>query len=250
MNKYLLTALAMAMGLSVHAQISFQKVIKIGLKAGVNVSTFTKDVERFDPHIPGDYGNFDNYVNVSGLGGITLDYNISERLSLGAELQYSGKGSAYWEENNDVVVYDDEGNETQAHNFFYFDIDYVELPLMINYNVLPSNSKVWLKIYGGVSRGVAVRKKTKMTYPKVKGYRVAGDAGKAELRDVRNFNTSVIGGLKVGGKKLHGFGTLVPFADLRGSYTLSPVFNRSTTPYGENLNTRMFTLSVAIGVQF
>lgn len=249
MNKYLFVALAMALGLSARAQISFQKVIRVGLKAGVNFSAFTQDVAPFDPHIPGYWETFKNTGNTAGFGGITLDYAITNRWSVGAELLYSTKGMAYSEENNDVILYDEDGNEKQAYNVFRFDIDYIELPITLNFNVLPSKSSVWLKVYGGMVRGAAVYKKTNLVYPKVKGYRSPDDGGKEELKYVRTFNTSVIAGGKVGSRPISK-GGLVVYADLRGAYTLSPVFNRQKSDSGGNLDTRMFTVSVGFGVLF
>jgi hypothetical protein len=250
MNKYLFIALAMALGLSARAQISFQKIIKIGVKAGVNFSAFTRDVAPFDPHIQGYWDTFDNNSNTNGYAGVTLDYNIAERWSVGTELLYSAKGMMYNEENNDVIVYDKEGNEEQAYNLFKFDVDYVELPLTLNFNVLPSRSSVWLKVYGGIARGAAVYKKTNLTYPKVKGYRPPDDGGKEELKYVRTFNTTAIGGVKIGGKPVFKKSNFVFYGDVRGAYTLNPVFNRSKADSGGNLDTRMFTLSMGIGMQF
>lgn len=249
MNKYLIIALVMAMGLSAGAQVSFQKIVKVGVKAGVSGSVFTKDVEPFDPKIPGYYDTFMNAARLGGFGGITFDYNITPRLSVGAELLYSARGMSYAEENYDVVTVNDNGEEEQAYNYFNFIIDYMELPLTVNYNVLSADSKAWLKVYGGVARAAAVRKKTKLSYPDVKGYD-APDNVKEELLHVRTFNTSVIGGLKVGGKRAINKSRISPYGDLRGSYMLSPVFNRSEAANGGNLDTRMFTLSLSLGIQF
>jgi hypothetical protein len=245
MNKYLFIALAMTMGLSARAQISFQKIIKVGLKAGVSGSVFTKDVEPFDPHIPGYYDTFENFVRFAGYGGVTLDYDISPRFSIGAELLYSARGMAYREENDEVLIIGDEGEE-QAYNYFNFNVDYIELPVTANFSVLPLASKTWLKIYGGIARAAAVHKKTKLRYPDVDGYD-APDLVKTQLQHVRTFNTSVIGGLKVGGKKEK---SVIPFGDLRGSYMLSPVFNRDKADNRGNLDTRMFSLSLGLGLQF
>jgi outer membrane protein with beta-barrel domain len=245
MNKYLFIALAMALGLSARAQISFQKVIKVGVKAGITGSVFTRDVEPFDPHISGYYDTFENFVRVAGYGGLTLDYDIGPRLSIGAEVLYSAKGMSYREDNDDVVIIGDDGEE-QAYNYFNFNVDYIELPVTLNFNVLPLDSKTWLKVYGGIARAAAVHKKTKLKYPDVRGYDAPDDV-KEELQHVRTFNTSVIGGLKVGGKKDK---RIIPFGDLRGSYMLSPVFNRSKAANGGNLDTRMFSLSLGLGLQF
>jgi hypothetical protein len=245
MNKYLFIALAMAMGLSARAQISFQKVIRVGVKAGITGSVFTRDVEPFDPHIPGYYDTFTNFVRVAGYGGVTLDYDIGPRLSIGAEVLYNARGMSYQEENDDVVIIGDDGEE-QAYNYFNFNVDYIELPVTVNFNVLPLDSKTWLKVYGGIARAAAVHKKTKLKYPDVRGYDAPDDV-KEQLQYVRTFNTSVIGGLKVGGKKGK---SILPFGDLRGSYMLSPVFNRNKAADGGNLDTRMFSLSLGLGLQF
>lgn len=245
MNKYLFIALAMAMGLSARAQISFQKVIKVGVKAGITGSVFTSDVEPFDPRIPGYHYTFENYLRIAGYGGVTLDYEVGPRLSVGAEVLYNARGMAYREENYDVVIIGDDGEE-QAYNYFIFNVDYIELPVTVNFNVLPLDSRTWLKVYGGIARAAAVHKKTKLKYPDVSGYD-APDDRKEQLQDVRTFNTSVIGGFKIGGKKGR---SILPFGDLRGSYMLSPVFNRDKAASGGNLNTRMVSLSLGLGLQF
>ncbi|HKG08545.1 MAG TPA: outer membrane beta-barrel protein [Pedobacter sp.] len=247
MKKYLFIVLAAGIGLSAHAQVSFQKIIKIGVKAGITGSVFTKDVAPFDPHIPGYYDTFENFARLSGFGGITFDYEVTQRLSVGAELLYTARGMAYREENNDVIIYNENGEE-QAYNYFNFAIDYMELPVTLNYNVLPLQSNTWLKVYAGFARGAAVRKKTRLSYPDVDDdYYERPDAVKQELKYVKTYISSVIGGLKVGGRKTKG---ISPFGDLRGSYTLDPVFNRSKAANGGNLDTRMFTLSLGLGVQF
>jgi len=245
MKKSFFIALALSLGMSAHGQLTFQKLIKVGVKAGINASVFTKDVSPFDPHIPGYYDTFQNYVRLAGFGGITLDYDITRKLSIGAELLYTARGMSYREENNDVIIYGENGEE-QGYNYFNFKTDYMELPLTLNYNVLSSGSSIWLKVYAGFAKGVAVHKTTKLMYPDVEGYD-APDNVKQQLMNVRNFNTSLIGGLKIGGNKSAG---LIPFGDLRGSYMMNPVFNKAKSGDGGNLDTRMFTLSLGLGLQF
>lgn len=247
MKKYLFTVYAISIGLSAQAQISFQKVIKIGVKAGVAASVFTKDVSPFDPRIPGYYDTFENFVRIGGFGGVTLDYDITSRISIGAELLYTSRGMTYREDNDDVVLYGENG-EQQAYNYFNFAIDYMELPVTISYNALSQESNTWLKVYGGFARGVAVRKKTRLSYADASGdgY-LRPPAVRDELRFVNTYVSNVIAGLKVGGKKARG---LNPYGDLRGSYTLGRVFNRLRAADRGNLDTRMWTLSLGLGLQF
>ncbi|WP_285008688.1 porin family protein [Pedobacter faecalis] len=244
MKKSLSTLLALSLGLCAHAQITFQKHIRVGIKAGVNASVFSKDVEPFDPRIPGYYDTFQNWARFSGHGGVTFDYHVTDRLSIGAELLYSGRGMSYREENDEAIIYTEDG-EQQAYNYFNYKIDYMELPVTVQYNVLSPATNVRLGIYGGFARGVALHKRTKLIFPEADGYDKPENE-QNELMYVRNFSTSVIGGLKVSGKSLK----TNPFADIRASQMINPVFNRKSAPNGGNLDTRMFTLSLAVGVQF
>ncbi|WP_276089636.1 porin family protein [Pedobacter sp. JY14-1] len=244
MKKLLLLAVALSLGLAAPAQVTFQKYIRVGVKAGVNASVFTRDVAPFDPHIPGYYDTFENYVRLSGFGGITLDYDITPRLAVGAELLYTARGMSYREKNYDVVIYNENGEE-QAYNYYNFRIDYMELPITLGYNVLPLRLNTSLKVYGGIAKGVAVHKTTKWIYPDVDGYDAPKNE-KRQLMDVRNFNTSIIAGLRVAGRKT-GFN---PYGDLRGSYMVNPVFSKEKASDRGNLDTRMFTLSLALGLQF
>lgn len=232
--------------INVFAQSSFVEPVVFGFKVGLNASLFTEDVNSFDPFSSFYDSSFQRFVRASGFAGVTVDYMVTERFSVGAEVLYNSRGMAYRQKNNNVMMIGRDGAE-QAYNFFKYKIDYLELPLTANYNVLDVASDNWLTGYLGLAPAVAVSKKVKLDYPKVNaGPGEEEPDQQSELNNVRSFNTSVLAGIQ--------FGSVPSFmgwyVDLRSSYTLLPVFNGDINLNGDNLNTRMFTFSLGMGVKF
>lgn len=231
---------------SVNAQVSFPEQLKFGLKAGINASFFNSGVRPFDSQNRRYYSaNFKPFVRASGYGGITLDYEFNGSFSIGGELTYSAKGMSYREKNNDVMVVGEEGTE-QAYNYFNYQIDYIELPLIVNYRFYTS-SAIWLKGYAGLAKSIAVRKKTVLDFAESNvGPDDSQPSKKADLKDVRSLNGTIMAGFKLGeNKEKYGF-----YADLRGAYTINPVFNKKFGEQGNHLDTHMTTFSLGIGFKF
>lgn len=217
--------------------------IKVGVKAGFNMSLFTRNVALFDEPDPA-YSNFRRSVRGSFTGGFTVDFKMAKGFSLGTELLFNSRGMSYQEENDRLIGQDEYGNDKTIYNYYNYNIDYLELPVILNYNFKPESSRSVLIAYVGLAQSVLVNHKTKLDYPRKD--REHSDV-KAELNDVHNFNKSVLAGLQIGSKELMG---LEPYIDFRGNYTLSPVFNRPVNEEGQNLKTRMLTFTLAFGVKF
>ncbi|WP_214227750.1 porin family protein [Pedobacter sp. B4-66] len=237
-------------GLYVQAQErpDFEKKVRFGIKTGINASIFTRKVMPTSTAERSDFSNFNSFVRSSINAGLTADGRLTERISLTTELLFNSRGMVYKEKNNSVTIIDEEGEEQQAYNNFNFNIDYVELPIVINYNFKPSSFRIFLAAYAGLAPGIAVNSKTKLHYDE--GVDGNGREAKNEilpLKNVKHFNNSLLAGVKLGDNSPRKINF---YADFRLSYTLLPVFSRTVSDNGSNLDTRMLTGSVGVGVKF
>lgn len=230
----------------VRAQSSFVQPLVFGIKTGLNASFFTADVDTFDPASSSYNAAFKRFLRASGFAGVTVDYMVKERFSVGAEVLYNSRGMAYKRENNSVLVLGRDGVE-QAYSYFKYNIDYLEMPLTASYNVLAVASDNWLTGYAGLAPAIVVRKGVKLDHPKANAGPWEGEPDQsAELSNVRAFNASLLAGIQFGGVPSF----VGAFADLRASYTLLPVFDRDRSITGDNLNTRMLSFSLGLGIKF
>lgn len=248
MKSKLLLFVLLCCGLYAHGQSPAQKLIRFGLKAGINGSLFTRNTAPFDNPNRRQMAYFNRFFRPSGFGGVTIDFQVSPRLYIGTEVLYNTRGMVYREKNDAVYIVDDEGNEQQAYNNFNYNIDYFELPVTLNYNVSRKGSNTLLTVYGGIAPGIVSNAKTKLYYEEstTSDGRFAGNR-RAKLNNVRELNNNLIAGLKVGEDAPD---RIAFFGDFRVSHTLQPVFSRDTDDYGNNLNTNMLTFSIAIGLRF
>lgn len=230
------------------AQESYKKQVRFGLKAGVNGSLFSRTVDPFGPFQRNRFSEFSRFLRFSGLGGLTADAVLSSRFSMGAEVLFNARGMAYREENDDFVIIDEEGNEEQAYNDFNYNIDYIEFPITLNYSFNEVGGKVWLAAYAGVAPAVKVHSITKLMYEKSpEGAGRRNNNEKTTLNNVNHYNNSLLIGIKVGELKARGSAV---FGDFRTSYAMLPVFKYTTADNGNNLDTRMLTFSVSLGIKF
>lgn len=231
---------------NVSAQSSFVQPLIFGIKTGLNASFFTADVETFDPAGSSYDSSFKPFLRASGFAGITVDYMVTERFSLGAEILYNSRGMAYRRENNSVLVIGKNGVE-QAYTYFKYNIDYLELPITASYNVLAVASDNWLTGYAGLAPGIVMHKRVRLDHPEANAgpWEGASDQSR-ELTNVRPFNASLLAGVQFGGVPSF----VGAFADLRASYTLLPVFDSDRNSNGDNLETRMLSFSLGLGIKF
>lgn len=228
------------------AQSSFVQPVVFGLKAGINTSLFTEDVDAFDPVSSSNDPSFKRFLRISGFGGITVDYMLTERFSVGAEILYNSRGMAYRRENNNVLMIGRDGVE-QVYSYFKYNIDYLELPLTASYNVLAVASDNWLTGYAGLAPAITVNKGVKLDHPEVNAGPSDGEPDQyGKLAGVRPFNTSLLAGVQFG--SVPSF--IGVFADLRANYTLLPVFSGDSNVDGDNMDTGMLSFSLGLGIKF
>jgi len=219
--------------------------IQTGVKAGANFSWFTNAIDPFAPHSEyyDDYRGFKKHFRIGIHGGFFAIFNNSGPFAFGAEILYSSRGAMHRIKNTNVTLIDNDGEWQSAFDTYTYKLDYLEFPLLIQYN---SNTKLntGFSFYAGVSPAIAVNKKRVYRYYDASGYVTSSDRlkQKKELQHLRNFNLFPLAGVKIGGR--NGFG------DLRASYPFFPVFNRSKNTDGSNLSTRMWTIGASAGIYF
>jgi len=216
---------------------------KFGAKAGINLSFFTNDVGPFKE--PDEmYSSFERNPRPSANIGVTLNVQMPKKFNFGVELLYNTRGATYVQENEKVQEEDDEGVERNAKNYFNYNIDYLELPLTVNYNFKSELSKSFIMGYAGIDPSLAINHKTRLKYPKKDPDH---ENQKTNLPDVKKFTNNIIAGVQFG----ESYSTMNDlYIDLRGSYMLSPVFSRSVNNQGESLYTHMYTFTLAFGIRF
>ena len=241
MKSRIILFLLVLAGLQVYGQ-SGESRFKPGAKIGFNVSSFTRDVAIFDQ--PDEaYSSFKNSVRLSFMAGITLDMEMANSFTLGMELLYNSRGMSYSQKNDRVVIETEGGQTKNAYNNYEYQLDYLELPLTVNYNFKPESANKYVKGYLGIAPAVALRKKSVLTYPKSDPEH---DKQKADLSDVRSFTKSIITGVKLG----ESYAENELYIDFRGSYMPDKVFTQRIDDSGKNLDTHMFTFTFSFGFKF
>ena len=223
-----------------------EKAIRLGFKAGANFSLFTNKVSPFSEPVADKYAYFRRDVRPSAMGGVTAEFMLTKGFSIGAEVLFSSRGMSHSEKNSYVVTYDTEGNKKVGRNRYNYNIDYLEIPVTINYDFEKNSERTRLIGYVGLAPAMNTHAKTKLRYADNldgDGYRTPNED--AKLNNVRLFNNNFIFGVQLGEK-----GSKKPnvFGDLRGSYTLRSVFNSSALT--NDLNTKMITGTIAVGIKF
>jgi len=253
MKRYLIFLLAVITYCTVaNAQDIDQRRVRFSIKAGLNLSGFTNDVGVFDRNSPGyatgPYASAQNYARLTCLFGVTADYPISDKLTIATEFLYNGRGGAYHMENPNVYDTDEYGNAVTAYDTYNFQIDYIEVPLLLQYKLSTDHDNATYLLYGGIAPAMVVKSRTNYNY-----YTGTGNTGNAAsasekgvLYHVNNWNISPLVGLKIAWNH---DAPRMPFLDIRLEYAASPVFNRSESN-GYNLQTGMWTLAIGGGLRF
>jgi len=219
--------------------------IKVGLLTGLNVSKFNRDVEGFGSAIPKNGLGYDNYFRISGSIGVTFSYRLKRYFEPSVELLYTGRGMAYRRENSSVILIGEKGAE-KAYNYYKYNINFIQLPLLANLVVNPTGRNN-LKLYGGLAPELVGASKTRISSysssPMSPAHETSSDT---PLEGVRRFNCELHAGFKVDDASNHSIKSSIGF---RGGYTLLPVFTGEQSSAG-NLKTQMLSLSFNIGMLF
>ncbi|RZL19721.1 MAG: PorT family protein [Pedobacter sp.] len=234
-----------AFALSAFCAQAQEKSIRLGAKIGANFSLFSRSVEPFDQKQGTRFEYFDRDARISGMGGLTAEFILTKGFSLGVEFLYTTRGMAYKEKNNHVVILNEEGRNT-ASNRYTYNIDYLEVPVTINYNFNDASSSLRLVGYMGIAPAMVVNSRTTLRYADGvdgDGYRAANENNK--LTNVRLYNNNILFGFQVGensSKRLGGY------LDLRGTHTLRPIF-QGTNNIRSMRNTNMLSFTLAVGIR-
>ncbi|WP_199119616.1 porin family protein [Pedobacter sp. ASV28] len=216
--------------------------LKIGLKLGINFSAFTNKAQMLTTFDAMGYNDFESYFRGSIAVGLVGEYNLSNRLNVGTELLYNSRGNAYRRENNSVLSLNSNGGRQQAYDYYIFKLDYLELPIMINYKFL-NGSSTYLSAYGGVAPGILVSSNVSLKYPTITSGPGNGQPNRDQsLHGVNKLNISPLIGVQVGSQQL---GKTTFYLDLRGSYGIVPVFKNNI-----GFDTRMVTGTFGLGLKF
>ncbi|MFD2513144.1 outer membrane beta-barrel protein [Pontibacter locisalis] len=225
---------------------------KVGLKGGITLSDFTKNVGFFDQNSPNyrnsPYAAYEEYFRIGALAGITLDYEFSKAFTVGTELLHNGRGGAYRVENSSVAIITNNGAE-KAYNYYQYRINYLELPLLAQYNLSSkATSSIALIVYGGVAPGFPTTEKITYTNYERSGVIDAKQTSQSEdLYNVRGFNLSPTFGFKIRGNDADGPNRV--YLDFRFARTVLPVFTIEADGNGNNFKTGMWTASFAVGAR-
>ncbi|RZK82361.1 MAG: PorT family protein [Pedobacter sp.] len=244
MKTMLIMAAVVLASLCTQAQ---QKAIRLGIKAGANFSLFTSKISPFTEPVDAKYEYFRRQARTSAMGGVTAEFMLTHGFSLGVEVLFSSRGMTHSEKNNYVVTYDNEGNRSVGRNRFIYGIDYVEVPVTINYDFEKNSDHTRFLGYVGLAPAMNTHAKTKLRYAEnldADGYRTPDED--ARLSNVRLLNNNIVFGIQVGEKNAT---RASGFVDLRGTYTLRSVFNKSPL-IADNNNTRMLTGTLSVGLKF
>jgi hypothetical protein len=226
--------------------------VHIGLKIGLNFSGFTGEIAQFDRNTPGYansvYSGYTNYFRLTCFGGVTADYPISHSFSLAGELLYNGRGAAYQVENDSVIQYDTDGNQTTTYDTYTFRMDYIEVPLLLQYKLPIHDVTTLYFVYGGLSPAIAVKTKTNDQYyfPGDSPEDVKSTSQTANLNYVSGLTVNPVVGFLIRDKEDK---RVQLFGDIRFEYSISPVFNRASSG-GSTLQTNMWTAMLGLGVRF
>ena len=148
--KYILLSIELLFLIAcVHAQEKSPR-FKFGAKAGINLSFLTHDIGPFSQ--PDEtYSSFKRNPRPSANIGVTLNVQMPKKFNFGVELLFNTRGTTYIEENENVQEEDDEGVKRNARNYFNYNIDYLELPLTVNYNFKSELSNTYVTGYAGIA---------------------------------------------------------------------------------------------------
>ncbi|WP_160137736.1 porin family protein [Chryseobacterium sp. c4a] len=178
--KKLFVGLAFAGSLFINAQekAKSSSPIKFGVKAGINATTMS----RSDYSFSNGYQNNDEKLKVGFNAGVFVNIPVAEKFSVQPELLFSQLGSK--SEIRNKTSY---GNQTSTMEANYkTNLNYIVLPLMVQYNILPQ-----LYVEAGPEFGLLLGGKVKgdMTITERSGNYTFSESGNfSEKIDMDQFN--------------------------------------------------------------
>ncbi|MFT4204122.1 MAG: porin family protein [Chitinophagaceae bacterium] len=225
-----------------------------GLKGGFSFSGFSNNVYPFDAQNTGDsyYSGFKKYVRATVVPGITADYQLSARWTIGLEALYNGRGAVYrrYVEGSDFESED--GTVNKGYYYFKYRINNLELPVTLQYRVTSNDyGHAGLLLYVGASPNLNLRAKYSESdpdNPNIDIYSPSNTGKNYPLDHVRKVNYSVLGGLKLLTSEMpkNNF-----YVDLRFQYDGLSTFNVDYLTNGlHNMGTYNWTGGLYLGYMF
>lgn len=224
------------------------------MKGGFSFSRFSNNVFPFDKANKGDsyYGGFEQYARATFVPGVTADYQLSQRLTAGLELNYNGRGTVYRRYVEGSAFQDDYGETQKGYYYFKYRINSLELPMTLQYRLTNNQyGKAAVLLYGGIAPALNVRRKYSETDPNdpdIDVYSPANTGQNQPLANARKSNYSVLGGVKIlTEEKPHGNF----YIDVRFQYDALPTFTVDYLPNGyHNMGTYNWTGGLYLGYSF
>ncbi|QES87297.1 porin family protein [Rhizosphaericola mali] len=224
-----------------------------GLKGGFNFSRFSNNVFPFDNQNKSDqyYAGFSQYARMTFVPGVTAEYQWTNHFGIGVELNYNGRGSVYRSYIDGSDYIDDYGTRHKGYNYFKYRINNLELPLLLQWKPTNFNpGKLGIVLYGGAAPYWNVRAKYAETTDKTSDvYSAFSSLPNNNLSDVRKFNISTVGGIKLltSEQEHNNF-----YIDFRFQYDMKPTFKVDYIgDYNvHNMGTYNWSAGVYFGVSF
>lgn len=226
----------------------------LGLKAGMSFSGFSNNVFPFDNQNKSDqyYSGFKKYIRTTFVPAITAEYQLSSRLTIGLETNYNGRGAVYrrYVEGSDLESED--GSVNKGYYYFKYRINNFETPVTVQYRVTNNNyGQAGLVLYTGIAPAWNLRAKYSETNPddpNIDIYSPSNTGDNYPLDNVRKFNYSILGGLKLLTSE-NPKGNF--YVDLRFQYDGLSTFDIDYLQKGShNMGTYSWTTGLAIGYSF
>ncbi len=225
-----------------------------GLKAGASFSGFSNNVFPFDRQNTSNeyYSGFKQYVRGTFVPGVTADYQLSARLTLGIEALYNGRGAVYRRYIEGSDYESDDGSVNKGYYYFKYRINNLETPVTLQYRVTNNKfGQAGLLLYAGASPNFNLRAKYSESNPddpNIDIYSPSNTGKNYPLENVRKVNYSILGGVKLLTEEMpHGNF----YIDLRFQYDCLPTFKIDYMEKGtHNMGTYNWTAGIYLGYSF
>ena len=150
---------------------------------------------------------------------------------------------------DDIVLTDTAGNQTGGYDKYFYEIYYLELPILFRHN-LATEGNTQFAVYAGISPGIKIAANSEYQYY------VTDKDGNVDTRsetenagNIRYFQLSTVAGLWYAEKEPSLNLPFTFFADLRFEFSHFPVFTNSQQN-GSNYQTNMFNVNFGFGIRF
>ena len=219
--------------------VNAQGKILYGFDMGFTINSFDKKNAPFPA--PDLVQDFKKASRVSLEFGGTVEYAITQALTVSSGLRYVEKGGSYKTKNPNYIYTSQSSGDRDAYNYLRYRLVYVEVPVLIKLNVYKifgieaEESRV--NLYGGISGMLNIG--SKFRYNVFEGTSDVEESWESEKIDAaEKFVTGWIAGAEWKG------GPFLLYA--RYAKSISEVYD-TTQPGYETFDVSMSTISIGMG---